>query len=430
MSRLLRLALCSDNQELEGSVQLPEELHDDPVISEASDRMLATHSGEEASTALESLFDCKAILESFGGAPISKQTAEALTQIYGSALESLAPSNNGVALEGFTENLRNGFDDMFQAIVVSWKHHHDVFADFIGTVNSRLATYVTDLEKTSEEFQEKKSKFRDGKHHGSFAELWYFFTSKNGESKNLIHDLNFDTEASHYILNEYVKEVLSALVKTGSVIGKAKLSSERDASSFFEEIGKLPAIDDMFKSKYLGEGILYNVTTVELKRKPVGRVIEIGGKKLSGLAAVAAKSSVIETKSLAHSAWKVAGQTGIGQSIKLSQTTPFELTTEEIGKVIDFGKRYAQNIENYLKFKREVEIAFQDVQRSVEKLRQQINPDVPHVHEALKQVTDYVDNLMKAVTTPAVDEIKRSIKGAKYCNYLALRMIYNASKYF
>lgn len=441
--RLLRAALLSSNADPMDDVVIPAELQDDAGLLEAAEQTkVAGTEVDEQSAALESLLDAHHLLSSMkADGTYGTQTAQAVAAIYGRhlpatsgvSLESLSEDGYSVALEGkIVDAIRNGFDNWFQQIVVGNKHQNDIFIDFFKSTNGQVQKYSKALEETQQEYNEKRDKFREGDHHASLLELWYFFSTKDGQSRQIIHDLATDAEASKHILNDYPKAVLEALKKLAGIIGRTKIKSEKDLVAFLSEVEKLPTIDKLYGSEYVGEGILFNVTSVVRKIQPPKRVSQIGGKRFAHLAELAGKAQIVEEKSGKHTAKKIfANTTSIGRAIMSGyDREDFVLSTEEIDRIIEAGKRYIENVEGYLNMRRDIENTSREVGTALERMQRAMEYSGEGAHEGVKQVFDYLSNLMKAITTPETDEVVRSIKGAKYCNYLALRMIYNASKYF
>ena len=416
--KLLRAALCSNetgNPDI--VIEIPNELHDDAETAQFASALTTPDADvAEASAALESLLQVQQLMHSH--------------RVAYPAMESIAETGS-MALEGkIVDSIRNGFDNYFQSLILSQKHQNDIFLDFWKSTNSLLSKYNKALKDTEEEFHEKAHKFREGEHHASLIELWYFFTTKNGQSRNVVADLSIDVPHSAYILVEYPKAVLGALTKLNGLLRNAKLDSDKNAGAFFSAVEKLPSIEDLFKSQHLGEGILFNVTSVERKVKPSSHVVELDGHRFTELAELSNRAEVIESKSVGHTAWKIFGHGGIAKAVKNYEREDFKLSTKEIGDLIEFGKHYIRNVEGYLSLKTEIDRAFNDTKSAIEKLQRSATVDSMGARQGIKQVTGYLNNLSKAITTPALDEVVRSIKGAKYCNYIALRLIYNASKYF
>lgn len=440
MSKLLRAALCSA-ENLEEEITIPEELKDDAELLEAAGQTQAIGDEiAEASAALESLFDANFLLHALReGDAYTEHSAAVLTTMYGNvlsktggvSLESLSHEGYSVALEGkIIDAIRNGFDTYFQRIVLHQKHQNDIVADFFKSVNSQILKYDKALDKTEKEYNEKKHKFREGDHHATLVELWYFFSNIHGQSRNIISDLEVDTEASEYMLHQYPKAVLAAMHNLTRAIGHARLDGEKGVAAFLSEVEKLPSIEKMFNSHFLGDGYLFNVTSVERKIDSAKRPVNMGGKTFSHLAELAAPAVVVEKKSGKHTFKKAISQGIIGQILSEHEREDFVLTTDEIGKIIEYGQKYVSNLKAYFGMKREIESAGRDLMSALERMKRGAAYNGPGVHEGLKQVFDYLNNLNKAIKSPASDEVVRSVKGAKYCNYLALRMIYNASKYF
>jgi len=338
-----------------------------------------------------------------------------------------------ISEEGIGTDIRNGFDDLFQYQVLHWKHFRDVQNDFFSETNPKIARYNQKLNETWREFQEKKHKFRDGEHHLSLMELWYFFSNKQGASRNVIRDLQQDTEFSKFVLVTYRKAVIDQLSALASIVQGARLHSLADCHKVIEAIQRLKTIDELFDDKWLGEGRYFNVTSVIKSAGSVGKDFEFDGKSYSRATELSSGARVVEKKSKGHTAMKVvANVTNIGAAIKGSSIAPMEISTNEIGEIIMFGKDYVANLDTGLELSNSAERATNALMRGVEAMRGSSHipaDDIPELRKFVKFVGQVADSYIAALKQPFGAEVIRSIKGAKYCYYIGLRCIYNASKY-
>jgi hypothetical protein len=436
---MLKIALCSEDGE--GDESLPEDLYDDSdLVSSRLEMEVADKAGDAQEMAIESLLIRQHALSALKDTSLGMSAMESAIAALRLnqpmvALESYAGNNPqeylSIASEGFVDNVRNGFDAYFQTVVLQWKHQNDIVIDFFRSTSEKLNKYSVQLEKTEAEFNEKKDKFREGSHFATLAELWYFFSTKHGQSKNLIHDLDFDTKASEHILKNYLTQVLAELSKLNSIVSGNPVTDEKELSNMLSKIEQMKPIEDLFGSEYLGDRILFNVTSVELeKAKSMVRPVTIANKEFRTLADMSRKQAIEESRSFGHTMRKATSQGAIGQLIMGYKRQDFELTTDEISKIIAYGKKYIANVDEYVSMSRKIEIVLNDTIRGIEKLKDRSNGLTGGAAgQAMHQVANVIGNFKKAVTSPAMAEVTRSIKGAKYCNYLALRMIFNASKY-
>jgi hypothetical protein len=434
MSGLFKLAIESDDAITEIPVELQEDADLNDLIAEAS---APDEEVEAAAAALESLFEQQLILESLKEDKIQgSATAAAVRAVYGRgqenpALESLSLEGYDVALEGIGAAIRTAFDDMFQAMVLSRKHKNEFFAGLFTTVERKLNNQRARLQKTQAEYNSKKDRFRDGRHHGSMLELWYFFSDKSGPVADPLGALDTDVEISGYILKDYMKAVLDTLHKASTAIRQARIRNETDLLKLIGDIEKLPNIRDLYDSRYMGEGILLDATTVLYipGGEPANPVV-VDGKQCRNLASKASKGAVEEKMLKRHIAAKIASKNPHGKRYMNSQLPSFDLTTEEIGDIIDYGKQYIANVDACMLMRRQMEVAGQEFVGAIEHLKRNVESDLPQLRQALKQIVDYTTVLSNAIQTPILQEIRRSVKGARYCDYFALRMIYNAKPMF
>jgi len=442
---LLRLALCS-TEAVETSA--PVELNDDDeLVSSVGGLTIDAREEEQKAAALESFYEYDQLTRHLQDQGIWKTpVADAIRTIYRQRLDSLGSSDialeaifaetDAIALEGIGEVSRNILDGYLQLIVVSTKHKWNAIADFFTKTDAHVKKYSEKLESTRSEYDEKKSDFRDSNHLLYLGELYYFFMKKGELTRSIIQDLKEDLELAHFVLVDVPEKAIAALKKSVSIIGSKKPSTDRDIESLVDSFEKMPDIEAIFPKKYLGEKILFNNVSIEIVRGTGNKAAIIGGKsreKLAELAELARKIQIKEVKSKAHTAFKAVGATWapaqIGAAIGAAIDTE-KVTTLEIGQIISSGEHYLENVRSYTKHRNDLKRLFTDLERCLDVLGGGSDSLSTESKRAVKQIASYIQNIMLLVSQPGGDEVLRSIRGAKYCDYLAKRLIYNATKYF
>ena len=428
--KLLRRALSQESadSDIPLSPEMMAELHDEGdlamavgALKEEDDRQIASD------VALEAYFEygqLQAALESAG--MVQSPLAKELQRIYAPALEQ-------VALEGFGDSVRNFFDGYIQLLVVNGKHQWNAIADFLTSAEAHVRKYEDKLHTTRREYQEKKPDFRDGEHHLYLGELHYFFTRKNNiTAEDTLRALEEDIAFSKFILETAPNEALSVLKKLNGILGSARVNDGKSLKDLIKKVTALPTLDKIFPRRYRGEHILLNNVSVELKPgKPV-RPVVIEDDEQIDLADHAIRERIVESRSKLHTFGKVmtaihpvaAKAAAIGTAVNSEK-----ISTEDIRQIIDSGDQYLKNTRAYMKMRGQIKQALEGVGESCEKLAKHSQVSNQEEQRAIKQIFNYAENVASLLSQPAGDEFLRSIRGAKYCNYLARSVIYNATKY-
>ena len=368
-----------------------------------------------------------------------------------------------VALEGVVDAIRNFVDTTLQAAVMQWKHAINAITDLFKTAEEETAKYEMKLKKTHAEFNSKRRGFRDGEHHQSLAELWYFFTDAGGPTADVLTALEKDTRTSKYILVEYFGEVTKQLEALSRTLNSARITDVSAAKRFLKDFDKYKNTDDLYKEQFLGDRFLLNATSVVRSPSSVNKPKSFAGQDWSHIADLSTFVSIKEKSSIKHTADKVGYQllasapvlmawgqgaaaknamAAVGTALqggahfyKFSDIPPMKISTSGIEDVIEYGLEYISNARNFLSKRSETTSRIEKLVEAVDKLDGSDfhtslgDKDGSDFHKVLRQIIDFADNNVKAIKNPCTDELKRTIRGAKYCNYLALRLIWNASNY-
>jgi hypothetical protein len=328
------------------------------------------------------------------------------------------------------EFLRNWFHRMATQWVVSRKHSRDFWNDLIRSVESRVGKYRTRLEKGKAEYNHKKDDWHERQHTGNLVEMWYHFATDNGDAKDLIPEIEKDVKMSSYVLIEYPKKVSELYGKAEGILGQAKLSDEANAIRLAQAIEGLQHPAALFDRSLIGGKPFLSVTGLEVdvgtKRKPVS----IGGKSFAKLSELASPKKVVESGSWKHTALKIAKNAiPYASNIKSGAQMTIKFTTEDVGTVIDAGFQYLEHVDAYLKQAKAFEQEGEKIESTFTKFEQTASDQLQSGREVaamIRQVQQFLENIEECFKSPATKEMARSIKGAKYCDYMSLRMIFQA----
>lgn len=306
--------------------------------------------------------------------------------------------------EGFKEQVDMAFNYLAQGPVLRVKHIVNGLDNLITSTNQQIEKYDAKLQMTQQEYNEKRQHFSGDEHVVALNELWYFFRRKNGPTVNLIRDLDSDTDFSRYALSEFPKQMLREMGKFEQLIKKLNTSKGSEvADQVIQDVAKVKSAADIFENKYLGNEKYFDVVSIVVK-----------------------DGDIVEQKSKLHRLDKVVANAfpGSGQNLDV---TKIELSTADIQKIIDGGfeylkaiRAYKDQLEDFLKLYNGILNAAREVGRSSNK-----DNAGKAVAEVMTKATDFKRTINKLCNK----ELIRSLKGARYCYYIALRAIYNATKY-
>jgi hypothetical protein len=310
------------------------------------------------------------------------------------------------------------------------KHWKDILQDTFTTTQGMIGKYESVLATSKQTFDSAKDSFKGHEHTASLTELWYHFSTGKGEVKNIIEAIKKDLELSKYVLTIYPAKIMQVQDRFSNAFAGAQGVEPTTVAAIAKKLEAVPVPADLFDNRFLEEGKPYlSVTGLETKTGSVRNPLSIGetGKAFDRLARLASTKYVIEAGSLKHSGKKVLRQLG-GEFAGVSMGADVKLSTNEIGMVLKFGQQYINNVKQYLglisNFK-PYEGHFYTWLDSImssgnyEKLSNEVQDLIDQF-----EMVDF--NIWRCFTSPARSEIARSLKGAKYCAYLAQRMTKHA----
>lgn len=332
------------------------------------------------------------------------------------------------ALEGWREDWQNSFQDF----VVGFKQSKDFFADLFRNTNEQVTKYENILAEAEAEFKGKRDTHENQYHHASMMQLWYHFMTEKGQAVNLVQVMTKDHAVSEYILTKYPEELFGLLRQITSTINGASLKSTADCIKFGKALEKLKHPADLFDRKYMGGKPYFHVMGLIEKSGNPRRVLTIDGTDFQDLSELATSRVIKEDGSAWHAVKKVGANTVpyVGPIAAALGSKDFSMTDDDIQKVLDFGKGYLKNIKKFLSLEQKVLGAFDDLSSAIERLGSKAQgldgKDERAARSIIILAEAYAHNVLKCLSSPAVDEVSRSLKSARYCGYISKRMNWNA----
>lgn len=328
------------------------------------------------------------------------------------------------------ESAMDWLNRMLQQPVMDFKHQWNGVTDFFRGLNGKFAKYDEKLGNAMNEYKSKQNELSKTGNKVALNELWFFFKTGDGQMTNLNGGLSFDTNASAYVLETYTRNVITETEKLAGLLSSARLKDEKSVLAFIKAVEGLKSPTELFDKKYLMGKPLFNVTGFEVKRGKRHSAIDVSGKTCTRFAELASGDLITQTGTYSHPALKVAYQLTKPTSswADLVVANEFTYSADDIEKVIEFGQKYLNNVKAYNNMLSKYSNAINKICKALEsfgKEESNISDDVD-ARQFSNQLVKIVGTYMDAYTLPAKHEVARSLRGAKYCHYLALRMIFNA----
>jgi hypothetical protein len=388
-----------------------------------------------------------------------------------------------IALESF----KNFLNNVVQEFVLGFKHHKDLIGEFLRTTSEITAKYEKKTLENSRHWVDVKKEVDLGADVSVGANgLLYFFAKGTQDptvgkllgSGKLLEALKEDVKVSKYILTQYPKAVMQEMKSLASILRSANFKRSGDIIKMASQVEKLKTPVELFDSKYhsqelLGAAQLHAQAPRTRKLPPattykaMPRMAEMAGAKHVGykgsnnmkfLRASGAVSSAAGATAL-----NVAAP-GIGTMMygvhKLSTALPtaaltstkemaFTFKVKEIETVLDIAEAYLDNVRACVGYEREIVRVMDELDAAIERAnnssddvveeliklektdRDGANKGWNEFQEAchvFEQIMAFANALRRAIQKPVHGEAARSLRAAKYCNYLALRAMYNADR--
>lgn len=324
-----------------------------------------------------------------------------------------------IALEG----IGDFFNNIFQNIVVSNKKHRDVQLDLFKSLREEATKYESRGEKAVREFQQKKGGFNQVTHTGYLGNVWEFFSNQDGQVHEIGRGVKADLVVSKYVLETYPKQVLASLDKLAQVINSAKVDTADGIKKLGQDIANLQHPSDLFKKEYLNGYPHLGVVGYKIKTGHTFGEVEVLGLRLPKLTQLARSRRVELITSLWHFL-KQGFKSPVGG-------ISFEYSTDEIGTVCQASIEYADLVRKYSNLDAVYKTSTDGLETAIKNLVVKASRlEDKELSGALGEVMGVISRLQfdfqKCFRNPGNAEARRAITGARYCNYLGLRMIYNA----
>jgi hypothetical protein len=328
-----------------------------------------------------------------------------------------------IALESVGTTLKTWF---FQDTVLHFKHWKDIVLDSFKSVGSKLAKYEKKCAQNKAEFEAKKGSL-DSTIEVNLHGLWYFFMTRDGQPKNFMSSLAKDLSMSTYVLTRYPAAVIAEIEKLTSAVKSGNAKSKANIEALAKKVAAMKSPAELFDGSYLGEGKYFNVTSLIAEGNG-------GGDRLNQLGRT---GTVVESTSGGHTAGKVAtfairqGAFGpIGKvasaSASIALSEEVHLSVRELGEVFEAAQAYLNNVKTFLAMESKFGQAVDALGAAMAALGKTAgeHPDA-EIGSIGDKIEAYGKTLTRAFQRPALQEVARSIRASKYCNYFGLRGIFN-----
>lgn len=261
-------------------------------------------------------------------------------------------------------------------------------------------------------------------------QLWFHFMTDKGQAVNIIRVMDKDFEVSEYILTKYPNELVALLSSATSIINGANLKTMSGIESFAKSLEKLKHPAKVFNHSYLGGKPYFGPMGLEEVSKNSRKPVVVNGTSFHALAELASSIVIKEKGSASHTAKKVLSQVPSLGSVANLFARDFSMSDEDIRKLINYGKDYLKNIKKFMGEEQKVLAAAEDLRKALARLLDKTKDITGQEERAARGVVvhaeAYASNIIHCLTSPAVQEISRSLKTARYCGYLAKRMNWNS----
>jgi hypothetical protein len=429
------------------NTEAPQEETLDQSVPEGDDQVIAVMADScddefdnvnETTAVLESLYQYHdALTLAVNGKNCTRQTVDLARMGVQAQLNRIGQEMAAVATENFDEldpneqgrivleGIGHAIKTLLQDPVLHFKHWKDIVSDAFRSVSGQMSKYEKKTHQNKAEFASKKGKL-DSHIRVNMHGLWYFFMLHSGHPKDIMASITRDLGMSKYVLTQYPVKVMDAMEKLAALARNASAKDLGAVKKFAASVEKLPSVHDLFDSKYLGARY-FNVTSLEKIGKP-------GDGKLGALAGATAIS---EKGSASYKAAKTIVGVGrhmpfapivVASSMNSSQTA--ELSVRDVGEIFDAAEAYLDHVRGYLGLESRFNKVCVDLGEALGKFAESAgSPEqMDEWNEIVRlgeQIEKYGKNLTRAFQRPAMQEVARSIRASKYCNYFGLRAIFN-----
>lgn len=344
------------------------------------------------------------------------------------------PQQHNVVMEAISNIWQRGEENRgSQIFVMTWKHQINAITDLFKSNKSQITKYEGSLKDAKSEYSSKSSgPLKRDKHRVSMAELWYHFTTAEGPVDDIEAALKKDLTLSTYALTKHPVAINGLFEKLLTALKAYKSDGNASIVKLAKAVEGMANPSELFDKSLIGAKTFLSVVTVSRSRGAERKPLTLAGTTFTKLAELATADHVSESGSMKHGAKKVfAKSNGLASNAFNKSAQGIEFEPKEIEPVIDSGLVYLENCKKFM----EMEGRFEDILNQCFVISDKIYSDIggnqfgnSDDSKAAKAIVDqifrYADNICAAFYSPASSELARSIKGAKYCGYLAKRMVY------
>lgn len=383
------------------------------------------------------------------------------------------------------ESVKNFLNNVVQEFVIGFKHHKDLIGDFLRTTSEITAKYEKKSLENGRHWHDVKKDIDMSQTVSVGANGLYFFFAKGNENPTvgkllgegkLLDALKEDVQISKYILTQYPKVVMQEMKSLAAILRGASFKKQGDMVRMVAQVEKLKTPVELFDSKYhnaelLGAANLHAAPNRPRKmqpatsHKPMPRMAEMAGAKhvgykgskgmgyLRGFGAVtgAAGATALNMAApgvgqLAYATGKVA--TGLPMALATStKETAYSFPASAIPTILSIAEKYLDCVRGAVGYEREIVRVLDELDAAIERANDSSEALVDAISELkdkeeadkawsayiedchlFEQVLAFANSLRRALQKPVHGEAARALRAAKYCNYLALRAMFNAER--
>lgn len=346
--------------------------------------------------------------------------------------------------------LESALGRLGQMHVLTFKHQWNFLADLFRSTEGVVQKYGDKLKTAEAEMRD--TPLGAQQFECSLTELWYHFSTTNehwqkyvgkmdpatgvtqgGHEENFYKDLpgaiEEDLKTSKYLLVTYPGEVLALLKTAVSKLGNGKaLHDEAAIKKLEQSFASMKHPADLFNKKLIGPGAPL-MSMMGLRENTGAPPAWSSGS--SPLGRLSQKRYIDEFTFGHHMVQKVLHTINQRIPTPLNQAVHglyiwgaknVHYHAKDIDRVIKAGEQYLALTQQYLALQSQLVPLRQKIEE-FSAADSSADRDMVGTH-----ILSYLDNILTCFGQPAGDETARAVKAAKYCHYLALRMIHHAKR--
>ncbi len=382
----------------------------------------------------------------------TEQTAQLIEETAASNLQQVGVELQLPAMESYgsdiklrhqlvLESLDNYSDRIRQMLDVNVAQRIKQLTATFQLYETRVSKFQQDIHFLREQYKKKKGDWQMKKHEGSLTAVGRFFNVKDGNVMAVLPD---DLKISEYTLSEYPQQMIKNFDEMIKILGGTKYKNSDEFVAFVKKMSAIKPQAEIFKMKDNSKihALLGNAALIHTIGA-LPKVLSYGEHTFPELAE-AAKYSAYEQHNAefikailkATNPYIAIGSLIIGipaAIINVVTAHKVELTTEEIGKLIDIADKYAENCLEWNRYISRIIGTYQKLDVAMKRFSS-IGSEIEgvtlgqryRVWRILGQIKTVIRNQMRYVDTPTFMESFRSFQGAKYTYYLAKRFVATA----